>query len=72
MILDATKGPYQREKLLEELNAVGIRVNTKKPDITITKKTASGIAFNATCPLTHLTEKLASQVSSSALSLHNF
>ncbi|KAL2916629.1 Ribosome-interacting GTPase 2 [Polyrhizophydium stewartii] len=57
MMLDATKGPRQRELLEAELEAVGIRINTHKPNIYFKVKKGGGISFNATLKLTHLTER---------------
>eukprot|EP00842_Homolaphlyctis_polyrhiza_P002310 jgi/Hompol1/307/HPOL_002762-RA len=57
MMLDATKGPRQREILEEELEAVGIRINTHRPNIYFKVKKGGGISFNATVKLTHLTER---------------
>ncbi|KAI8622429.1 P-loop containing nucleoside triphosphate hydrolase protein [Chytriomyces sp. MP71] len=62
MMLDATKGPRQRELLEIELEAVGIRINTSKPDIYFKVKKGGGISFNATCKLTYLNEKLVQQI----------
>ncbi|KAJ3271078.1 Developmentally-regulated GTP-binding protein 2 [Terramyces sp. JEL0728] len=58
MMLDATKGPKQRELLELELEAVGIRINTRRPNIYFKVKKGGGIFFNATCPLTHLNQKI--------------
>jgi len=58
MMLDATKGEQQKEKLTKELEAVGIRLNARKPAIYFKKKGGGGITFTATCKLTRLTEKI--------------
>ncbi|KAJ3044214.1 Developmentally-regulated GTP-binding protein 2 [Rhizophlyctis rosea] len=58
MMLDATKGPRQRELLEQELEAVGIRINTHRPNIYFKVKKGGGISFNATCKLTWLNEKM--------------
>lgn len=58
MMLDATKGPKQRELLEAELEAVGIRINCEKPNIYFKVKTGGGISFNATTKLTHMNEKM--------------
>ncbi|EGF83908.1 hypothetical protein BATDEDRAFT_36387 [Batrachochytrium dendrobatidis JAM81] len=58
MMLDATKGPRQRELLETELEAVGIRINTHRPNIYFKVKKGGGISFNATQKLTHLNEKM--------------
>ncbi|KAI9204079.1 P-loop containing nucleoside triphosphate hydrolase protein [Polychytrium aggregatum] len=62
MMLDATKGPRQRELLEAELEAVGIRVNKNKPNIYFKIKKGGGISFNATLKLTQLNEKLVVQI----------
>jgi len=58
MILDATKKDIHKDLLEKELEAVGIRLNQKKPDIYFKQKKGGGIAFNATCNLTHVDEKM--------------
>ncbi|KAI9344853.1 P-loop containing nucleoside triphosphate hydrolase protein [Zopfochytrium polystomum] len=62
MMLDATKGPRQRELLEIELEAVGIRINRQKPNIYFKVKKGGGISFNATCKLTHLSERMVYQI----------
>ncbi|KAJ3277369.1 Developmentally-regulated GTP-binding protein 2, partial [Blyttiomyces sp. JEL0837] len=62
MMLDATKGPRQRELLEIELEAVGIRVNRAKPNIYFKVKKGGGISFNATCKLTMLSERMVYQI----------
>ncbi|KAL8276884.1 hypothetical protein RQP46_010712 [Phenoliferia psychrophenolica] len=57
MMLDVTKGDKQRRLLEIELEAVGIRLNSKKPDVVFRQKTAGGITINATVPLTKIDEK---------------
>jgi len=58
MMLDASKGEKQKELLEKELESVGIRLNSRKPNIYFKVKKGGGISFNATCKLTHLNEKL--------------
>lgn len=58
MILDATKAQVQRRLLENELEAVGIRLNTSPPNIGFAIKSGGGLKFNAVVPLTHLNEKL--------------
>ncbi|KAJ3216749.1 Developmentally-regulated GTP-binding protein 2 [Dinochytrium kinnereticum] len=70
MMLDATKGPRQRELLEIELEAVGIRINTKKPNIYFKIKKGGGISFNATTKLTYLSERLVQQILQS-YKIHN-
>ena len=61
-MLDASKGPKQRELLEKELEAVGIRINREKPNIYFKVKKGGGMSFNSTCKLTHLSERLVCQV----------
>lgn len=58
MMLDATKGQQQRQLLEAELEAVGIRLNKQRPNITFRTRAAGGVGFTATVPLTQLNEKL--------------
>lgn len=62
MMLDATKGDYQKRLLENEIESVGLRLNKKKPDIYFKKKTGGGMKINATVKMTHLTEKLIQSV----------
>jgi len=52
-MLDATKSEEQRRLLEIELDAVGIRLNRKKPDVVFKRKTTGGVSvvihFDATC-----------------------
>lgn len=57
VMLDATKSDVQRGLLEKEMDAVGIRINTAPPDVYFKAKKAGGVAFNATVPLTKVTEK---------------
>ncbi|KAK4705867.1 developmentally-regulated GTP-binding protein, partial [Phenoliferia sp. Uapishka_3] len=57
MMLDVTKGDKQRRLLEIELEAVGMRLNRKKPDVVFRPKTAGGITINATVPLTKIDER---------------
>eukprot|EP00698_Gefionella_okellyi_P016560 TRINITY_DN4749_c0_g1_i2.p1 TRINITY_DN4749_c0_g1~~TRINITY_DN4749_c0_g1_i2.p1 ORF type:complete len:249 (+),score=47.70 TRINITY_DN4749_c0_g1_i2:101-847(+) len=58
MMLDASKGDVQRRLLEHELENVGIRLNKEKPKIYFKKKPTGGVAFNSTCPLTNLDQKM--------------
>lgn len=40
-----------------ELEAMGIRIDQKPPDVVITTKSRGGVTVNATVPLTHLNQK---------------
>jgi len=62
MMLDATKGDVQRKLLEAELEAVGIRLNKRKPNIYFKQKKAGGLSFNSTCPLTRIDEKLVQMI----------
>jgi uncharacterized protein len=42
-MLDATKSDEQRHLLEVELDAVGIRLNKKKPDVVFKRKTTGGV-----------------------------
>ena len=43
-MLDATKPEEQRRLLEIELDAVGIRLNRKKPDVVFKRKTTGGVS----------------------------
>jgi ribosome-interacting GTPase 1 len=43
MMLDATKSEEQRRLLEIELDAVGIRLNKRKPDVVFKRKTTGGV-----------------------------
>jgi ribosome-interacting GTPase 1 len=42
--VDATKSAEQKKMLEIELEAVGIRLNAKKPDVVFKQKTAGGVS----------------------------
>lgn len=54
MMLDATKGSQQKALLEAELEAVGIRLNSSPPDISVQVKSAGGICISSTVALTRL------------------
>lgn len=64
MMLDATKPLKQRELLEAELESVGIRINTHKPNIyfkvhlLMQIKKGGGLSYTATCKTTWLSEKM--------------
>lgn len=62
MMLDATKGPTQRSLLEAELESVGVRVNQRKPDVTITKKLGGGVFVAAAVRLSFIDERLIGQI----------
>ncbi|KAH7731614.1 Developmentally-regulated GTP-binding protein [Aphelenchoides avenae] len=58
MMLDATKGDTQKKLLEQELEAVGIRLNKRPPQIYFKRKPTGGVKFTHMVPLTHCHEKL--------------
>ncbi|KAG6498031.1 hypothetical protein ZIOFF_045937 [Zingiber officinale] len=62
MVLDASKSEGHRQILTKELEAVGLRLNKRPPQIYFKKKKTGGISFNSTCALTHVDEKLCYQI----------
>ena len=62
MVLDATKKEIHKSLLEAELNAVGIRLNCKKPSIYYKQKKTGGIKFTATCTLTKCDEKMVQRI----------
>ncbi|EJD04262.1 developmentally regulated GTP-binding protein [Fomitiporia mediterranea MF3/22] len=57
MMLDATKSVEQRRLLEIELDAVGIRLNKRRPDIVVKRKTTGGVSINTTVKMTRTDEK---------------
>jgi len=64
MVLDAVKDLQKghRAILTRELEAVGIRLNQRPPDIYFKVKKTGGISFQSVVPLTHIDEKLCYQI----------
>jgi len=67
IVLDAGKEGLNRHReiLEKELETVGIRLNQRPPDVTLTKKKTGGVRFASTIPLTKLgpdPEKVATQI----------
>ncbi|KAL8581066.1 Developmentally-regulated GTP-binding protein 2 [Nucella lapillus] len=58
IMLDAMKSEDHRQKLEAELEAVGIRLNRRKPNIYFKQKKGGGISFNSTVPMTKCSEKM--------------
>jgi len=52
MVLDPTKDDTQKDLLIKELEAIGIRLNRTPPDVSFTRTKGGGLRFNATIPLT--------------------
>ncbi|KAI9572701.1 developmentally regulated GTP-binding protein, partial [Boletus coccyginus] len=68
IMLDATKSEEQRRLLEIELDAVGIRLNKRKPDVVFKRKTTGGL--NTTVKLTKTEEKTIRTILAS-YKLHN-
>jgi small GTP-binding protein len=57
IVLDITKPIAQKQKIEQELEGFGIRLNKTPPDITFAKKDRGGINIRSTCKLTHLDDE---------------
>ncbi|EIW86461.1 developmentally regulated GTP-binding protein [Coniophora puteana RWD-64-598 SS2] len=68
VMLDATKSEEQRTLLEHELDAVGIRLNKRRPDVVFKRKTTGGL--NTTVKLTKTDEKTIRTILAS-YKLHN-
>ncbi|OMH80184.1 Developmentally-regulated GTP-binding protein 2, partial [Zancudomyces culisetae] len=62
MMLDSTKSHAQRAQLEKELEAVGIRLNRKIPDIYYKVKKGGGVSYNPIVKQSYLTEKLVTEI----------
>ena len=62
IMLDATKSVEQKKLLETELEAMGIRLNKRRPNVTFRTRGGGGIGFTATVRLTLLDEKLVQQI----------
>lgn len=62
VILDATKDDCQQQLLTRELEAVGIRLNKKPPNISLRIKKGGGLTVNFTVPCPRLDLKTVQQV----------
>jgi small GTP-binding protein len=58
MMLDASKAEIQKELLTKELEAVGIRINQRPPDISFKIRKTGGVRINSMVDLTHIDLKL--------------
>ncbi|KAG6335628.1 hypothetical protein ID866_3464 [Astraeus odoratus] len=70
IMLDATKSEEQRRLLEIELDAVGIRLNKRKPDVVFKRRLTGGITFTTTVKLTKTDEKTIRTILAS-YKLHN-
>lgn len=57
MILDVNKAEQQKRLLEVELEAIGMRLNRKKPDVLLKPKKAGGVSISHTVPMTKIDEK---------------
>ncbi|KAJ3424579.1 developmentally-regulated gtp-binding protein [Anaeramoeba flamelloides] len=62
MVVEAGSAELQIRLLTKELENMGIRLNTKKPDMTFKRIKKGGIKFASTCKLTHLNQDLAKKI----------
>lgn len=62
MILDATKFSQQRQNLEKELEAIGIRLNKKKPNMSIKVTKSGGIKVNSLTTLKYLDTRMISNI----------
>jgi uncharacterized protein len=58
IMLDATKSEEQRRLLELELDAVGIRLNKRRPDVVFKRKTTGGVGLVHDLSLFNKTDKL--------------
>lgn len=58
VILDAARYKDQKEKILKELDAVGIRINKEKPNISVKSCVSGGISLNSTVKLNYLNNEI--------------
>ena len=58
MVLEAQKAEDQKKKLTKELEKVGLRLNKKEPNISITRNKIGGVRLNSTVKLTHVSSLL--------------
>lgn len=70
MMLDAGKGDVQKELLTKELEAVGIRLNQRKPNISFKQTSAGGIRFNSSVKLTKIDSDMVHRILKS-YKMHN-
>ncbi len=55
---------HQLDSIEQELHIAGVRLNQKRPDVVISKKSYGGIIVNSTVPLTNLDESLVKSIAS--------
>nr|CAH8870774.1 unnamed protein product [Trichobilharzia regenti] len=62
MMLDATKPDVHRKLLENELEAVGIRLNKRKPNIYFKQKKTGGLKITSMVPLTKMSERMTQMI----------
>ncbi|KFG48881.1 putative GTP-binding protein, partial [Toxoplasma gondii GAB2-2007-GAL-DOM2] len=62
VVLDATKDDRQQQLLVRELEAVGIRLNKRPPNISLRVKKGGGLTVNFTVPCPRLNLKTVQQI----------
>ncbi|KAL0232203.1 hypothetical protein PCE1_002545 [Barthelona sp. PCE] len=62
MMLDAERGEAQREALTRELDLANVRLNERKPPISVTRKTIGGVHYMSSCRQTHLDNDLVQSI----------
>ena len=64
LVVDAGSGKAERQKeLLEiELNAVGLRLNQKPPNVYFKRKKTGGVSISSTCRLEQISEAAVAQI----------
>jgi len=55
LVLDVFQ-PDQVSTLIRELHEIGIRLNTRPPNVSVNRSSQGGLGITAACKLTHLTE----------------
>jgi hypothetical protein len=55
LVLDVFQ-PDQVSTLIKELHEIGIRLNTRPPNVSVNRSSQGGLGITAACKLTHLTE----------------
>lgn len=54
IVLDPLKGNEQKKKIHKELDAMGIRINRQKPNITVRRLATGGVRLNSLTKLTQV------------------
>ena len=62
MVLDAGKPHYHKEILTKELEACGMRLNKKPPNVTYRKKKTGGLTVTSLVPQSVVDEKMVQRI----------